>query len=235
MKRAERLHALTETLRREPTRGCSAERLATEFEVSVRTIKRDLAALERAGLPLWSRPGPGGGYGLAERATLPPINLTPAQAVALMTAVRTATDAPYADLARAGIQKIVDVLDPPTRKAAEELAGRVWVDPGPRSSRAVRSAVEDAMARQQVVRIRYRAADGALTTREVEPVMFASSGNGWYLIGWCRLRDAMRWFQLGRIERATLTATECSGHLVSEVGPPPSTAMPVHGRLAGPQ
>lgn len=59
MKRAERLHALSEMLRRSGTLGISAARLAGEFEVSVRTIKRDLDALENSGAPLWSRPGPG--------------------------------------------------------------------------------------------------------------------------------------------------------------------------------
>ena len=65
MKRSERLYALTDVLRRSGSRGTNAERLANQFQVSVRTIKRDLAALENAGLPIWSRPGPGGGYGLA--------------------------------------------------------------------------------------------------------------------------------------------------------------------------
>lgn len=103
MKRVERLHALTEILRRSGVRGVSANRLATEFEVSVRTIKRDLDALENSGAPLWSRPGPGGGYGLASGASLPPVTLSPAQAVALMAAVSAAPGAPYADLAAAGM------------------------------------------------------------------------------------------------------------------------------------
>ena len=129
MKRAERLHALSETLRRSGARGVSAERLASDFEVSVRTVKRDLDALENSGKPIWSRPGPGGGYGLATRASLPPVSLSPAQAVALMAAVSAAPDAPYSDLAAAGIRKILDVLDPTTRARADELAHRVWVNP----------------------------------------------------------------------------------------------------------
>ncbi len=52
MKRAERLHALSEMLRRSGTQGRTAERLAREFEVSVRTIKRDLAALATSGAPV---------------------------------------------------------------------------------------------------------------------------------------------------------------------------------------
>ncbi|SDW28553.1 HTH domain-containing protein [Arthrobacter sp. cf158] len=230
MKRTERLHALSEMLRRNGSRGCSAERLAREFGVSVRTVKRDLAALENSGAPVWSRPGPGGGYGLAIGASLPPVSLSPAQAVALMAAVSAAPDAPYSDLAAAGIQKILDVLDPKTRARAEQLAGRVWVNPLPSSSRTIRSALEAAMAEQRVVRIRYTSGDGTTTTRDVEPVLFASTNGRWYLVGWCQLRDAMRWFTVSRIERASATGTPCSGHTIHEVGEPPPNARPVHGR-----
>lgn len=231
MKRAERLHALSETLRRGGAQGFSAERLAQEFAVSVRTIKRDLASLQTSGVPIWSRPGPGGGYGLAPTASLPPISLSPGQAVALMAAVSAAADAPYADLAAAGVRKILDVLDPGTRVRAVHLAGRVWVNAPQTASRAVRSAVEQAMADQRVVRIRYASRDGAVTTRDVEPVLFASTHGRWYLIGWCRLRDAMRWFTLSGIERASVTALPCSGHTGEEVGEPPTDALPVHGRV----
>ncbi|TCI99903.1 WYL domain-containing protein [Aeromicrobium sp. IC_218] len=230
MKRAERLHALFEALRRHGPRGCSAERLAREFGVSVRTIKRDLAALERSGAPVWSRPGPGGGYGLAAGASLPPVSLSPSQAVGLMAAVAAAPDAPYADLASAGVAKVLDVLDPRTRARAELLAGRIWVEPGSVATRATRSALEEAMVEQRVVRIRYTSGEGVTTTRDVEPVLFAGRNGRWYLVGWCRLRDAMRWFTVSRVERATVTQTPCTGHAVAEVGEPPASARPVHGR-----
>ncbi|MBO0594591.1 WYL domain-containing protein [Nesterenkonia sp. E16_7] len=231
MKRAERLHALSEMLRRHGSRGCSAERLASEFGVSVRTVKRDLSALERSGAPIWSRPGPGGGYGLASSASLPPVSLSPAQAVALLAAVSAAPDAPYSDLATAGIQKILDVLDPRTRAAADELASRVWVNTPPAASRAVRSALEEAMSEQRVVRLRYTSGSGTTTVREVEPVMFASTNGQWHLVGWCRMRDAMRWFTVSRIAAATVTTTACEGHSIHEVGKPPVNARPVHGRI----
>lgn len=217
-------------LRRSGTRGVSAERLAREFEVSVRTVKRDLDALESSGAPVWSRPGPGGGYGLAAGASLPPVSLSPTQAVALMAAVSAAPDAPYADLAAAGIRKIVDVLDPKTRARADELAGRVWVNAGAPSSRTIRSALEQAMSEQRVIRIRYTSKDGSTTIRDVEPVLFASTNGQWYLVGWCRLRDAMRWFIVSRIDRASVTKTACDGHTIHEVGEPPANARPVHGR-----
>lgn len=217
-------------LRRNGSRGCSAERLAREFGVSVRTVKRDLAALESSGAPVWSRPGPGGGYGLAVGASLPPVSLSAAQAVALMAAVSGARDAPYADLAAAGIRKILDVLDPKTRARADELANRVWVDAIPSSSRTIKSALEEAMAEQRVIRIRYTSRDETTTTRDVEPVLFASTNGQWYLVGWCRFRNAMRWFTVSRIERASVTKMACSGHTIHEVGEPPANARPVHGR-----
>ncbi len=228
MKRTERLHALTEMLRRAGSRGTSAERLAREFEVSVRTIKRDLAALERSGSAVWSRPGPGGGYGLAPGVSMPQVSLSSEQAVALLTAASAARDAPFSDLAAAGARKILDALDPRTRRRARELAARVWVDRDPAPSRAVRSALEEAMAEQRVVRIRYTSGNGDTTTRDVEPVLFASTNGRWYLVGWCRLRDAMRWFMVSRIERASVTRECCGGHTVAEVGAPPEYAKPVH-------
>ncbi|WP_093249529.1 helix-turn-helix transcriptional regulator [Tessaracoccus oleiagri] len=228
MKRSERLHALSEMLRRSGRRGCTAERLSAEFGVSVRTIKRDITALENSGAPIWSRTGPGGGYGLVAGGTLPPVSVTPVQAVALLAAVSAAPDAPYADLALAGVRKIVDVLDPATRARADELAARIWVE-APKVPRTIRSALEEGMTEQRVLRLRYTSLDGVTTTRDVEPVMFASRNGHWYLIGWCRLRDAMRWFLVSRIEQARVTGAGCSGHDISEIGVPPATARPVNG------
>ncbi len=147
-----------------------------------------------------------------------------------MAAVSAAPDAPYADLAAASIQKILDVLDPKTRARADELAHRVWVNALPSSSRAIKSALEEAMAEQRVIRIRYTSRDETTTTRDVEPVLFASTNGQWYLVGWCRLRNAMRWFTVSRIERASLTKTACGGHTIHEVGKPPANARPVHSR-----
>jgi len=230
VKRAERLHALSEMLRRAGARGCTAERLAAEFGVSVRTIKRDLTALENSGAPIWSRPGPGGGYGLAAQASLPPVGLTLTQAAALLAAVSAASDAPYADLASAGVQKVLDVLDPKIRTKADGLASRIWIDTPSSCFRTVRSALEEAMAEQRVVRIRYISRDDSRTTRDVEPVMFGSRNGRWYLIGWCRLRSDIRWFLVTHIEHASVTKIPCDGHHIREVGIPPATARSAQSR-----
>ena len=57
--------------------------------------------------------------------------------------------------------------------------------------------------------------------RRTRAVRFTSGR--WYLVGWCRLRDAMRWFAVSRIERASVTKMACSGHTIHEIGEPPET------------
>jgi len=66
MNRTDRLYALVEELRARAPRTMRAAELATQFEVSTRTIERDLLALQEAGVPIWVRPGPGGGFDMAE-------------------------------------------------------------------------------------------------------------------------------------------------------------------------
>ena len=61
MNRTDRLYALVEELRASAPRARSAQRLAERFEVGVRTIQRDILALQEAGVPIWATPGPGGG------------------------------------------------------------------------------------------------------------------------------------------------------------------------------
>lgn len=227
MNRTERLHALTESLRRAGTRGRTAQQLAAEFEVTSRTIKRDLAALEAGGRPVWGRTGPGGGYGLAERSPLPPVNFTSAQALALIAAVAATTQAPFADSGRTAARKVLDVLDPAGRRKAGELAQRVWVDVGPGAPRRVMSVLEQCLVEQVTANITYADAADRRTRREVEPLIFALTGGRWSLVAWCRLRNDVRWFDPSRIRAATATRRPCTGHDVNEIGTPPAQARPV--------
>lgn len=226
MNRTERLHALAESLRRAGRRGRTAAQLAEQFEVTTRTIKRDLSALQAGGLPVWGRTGPGGGYGLAETSSLPPVNLTAAQALALTAAMAAAAQAPFSDSARAATRKVFDVLDPAARRRADELAQRVWVNVEPSPRRSLMSVLEEALLDQVTVNLDYTDAEGRGTRREVEPMIFALTGGRWQLVAWCRLRDDVRWFDLHRIARATSTRRACTGHEIGEIGVPPPRARP---------
>ena len=225
--RTDRLHALSEELRRAGQHGRTAARLAGWLEVSTRTIKRDVAALQQAGLPVWSQAGPGGGYVLDEAATLPPVNLTPAQAVAVAVALAAQTDAPYAIDGRTALEKILDVLDPAARERAEQLAGRVWVRTSPAERTAALAAVEEGLAQRRVLVLRYRDRLGRPSRRRVEPHLLAHTQDQWYLVGWCHTRRAPRWFRWDRIESADLTTEPVPDRDPALFGTPPRDANPV--------
>src|SRR6266498_1578454 len=87
MNRTDRLYALVEELRATAPRARAARRLAERFEVSVRTIERDILALQQAGVPIWATPGPGGGYTIDPAHTLPPLNFTASGAADLLARI----------------------------------------------------------------------------------------------------------------------------------------------------
>jgi hypothetical protein len=85
------------------------------------------------------------------------------------------------------------------------------------------------MIDQRVLRIDYVSKEGQNTQRDIEPILFANTDGTWYLIGWGRLRGAVRWFSIERIRQASVTQEQCSGHTIEEVGTPPTTATNVSG------
>jgi predicted DNA-binding transcriptional regulator YafY len=225
--RTDRLHALTEDLRRAGPRGRTAQRLAGWLEVSTRTVKRDVAALQQAGVPVRATAGPGGGYVLDAAATLPPVNLTPAQAVAVAVALAGADDAPFATDGRAALAKVLDVLGSEARREVERLGGRVWVRGSDRRRPDAAAVVEEALARRRVLALRYRDGSGAVTRRRVEPHLVARTGDRWYLVAWCRERDAPRWFRWDRIVGADLTREPVPDRDPAVYGTPPPDAHAV--------
>src|SRR2546423_14952920 len=87
MNRTDRLYALVEELRAVTPAPRSARWLAQRFEVSSRTVERDIGALQQAGVPIYAEPGRTGGYVLDKAHSLPPVNVTPAEAGADAVAV----------------------------------------------------------------------------------------------------------------------------------------------------
>src|SRR5688572_27389087 len=97
MNRTDRLYAMAEVLRASAPRARTASELAERFEVSVRTIERDISALQQSGVPIWATPGPGGGYSVDPEMSLPPLNLTADEATAV--AVAASGPIPFGDSA----------------------------------------------------------------------------------------------------------------------------------------
>lgn len=209
MNRLERLYAVAETVRRRSPATVSARELAERFEVSTRTMERDLVALREAGVPLYAATGRTGGYAMAGSGGRMVFTLSPQEVIGLLMAVTAAESAPFVESARAAADRLVDGLPAETRVAVDQLRDRVRTSgPGaPTVDARTRRTLEEAVRRRLVVRLSYCDAEGAATERDVEAVGFHGTAGEWYLIGWCRLREDRRVFRLDRIERAVLTRT----------------------------
>lgn len=209
MNRTDRLYAIVDELRAVAPRPRSAGWLADRFEVSRRTVERDISALQQAGVPVYAEPGRTGGYVLDRRHSLPPVNITPGEAVAVAVALDGLRGTPFHDAARTLLAKLVSVMPPGDAGLARDLAGRVHLTsrpgsslrPGPRPP----AAVTEAMVRRMVLRLDYVDRHGAASRREVEPLAYLGGPSHWYLLAWCRLRDSVRAFRLDRIVDPALT------------------------------
>lgn len=208
--RTDRLYGIVEDLRAAAPLRRSARQLAQRYEVSVRTIERDISALQQVGVPIYADTGRRGGYAIDPARTLPPLNFTPAEAVAMSVALRQAGGSPFARAAGSALRKVMAAMPAHEATAARELAGRVGflgpVDEAP----AVPVVIENALAARHVLRLGYVDKHGVPTERVVEPVMFLARDEYWYLVGWCRLRDELRAFRLDRVAAV---------HDTGEVGP----------------
>ncbi|MEQ7006824.1 WYL domain-containing protein [Actinopolymorpha sp. B17G11] len=204
MNRIDRLYALVEELRAAGSRGRTARQLASHFEVSVRTIERDLSALGQAGVPLATRSGRAGGYTLDRSMSLPPLNFTPREAAAVAVALSQSEHVLFAKDARSALQKIVAAM--PDRaveeawQAAEKV--RLLVQSAPEPDAEIAEVVWRAVRDNHVLRVVYIDVGGVETTREVEPQHVVVGPNGSYLMAWCHLRREDRVFRMDRITQA---------------------------------
>lgn len=230
MNRTDRLFAISEALRAAGAAGRTSSWLAARFEVTPRTVKRDITALQEAGQPIYGTGGRGGGYRIDPAATLPPVAFTQGEAIALATLMSLTGDAPYAADGRRALAKVLEALVPGGRPGVVSLAGRIWMRPmtSRRPTRAMH-VLEEAVVRQVVVVIDYADASGTETRRRpVEPLGFAHTRGSWYLMAWCRWRRAGRWFRLDRIVAADLTTQPAPPRDLSDVfGEIPADAAPV--------
>ncbi|WCO67052.1 WYL domain-containing protein [Iamia majanohamensis] len=205
MNRTDRLYALVEELRAVAPEWRSAAWFAARFEVSSRTIERDLSALQQAGVPIYATPGRRGGYAIDVQHTLPPLNLSAAEAAAVATALAADTAAPFTHAGRSALQKIVAVLGDVDAQGVRELASRVRLFDDAEDRPAPSAVVERAIVARQVLDLTYCDKAGTSTRRAVEPVAVLGVRPHWYLWGWCRLRQEPRSFRLDRIGAATMT------------------------------
>ncbi|WP_295119730.1 YafY family protein [uncultured Leifsonia sp.] len=205
MNRTDRLYALVEELRAVAPRPRSARWLAERFEVSSRTIERDLSALQQSGVPIWAEPGRAGGYAIDRSHTLPPLGFTVGEALAVSAALGVLASSPFAASAASALRKVVAVMDDGRLRETAELTARIHVLDDGGAPQTV-AGLDGALTSGRVHRITYRDRAGAETVRDVEPLGFVNKGRDWYLVAWCRLRDGLRAFRVDRIVTVEATA-----------------------------
>ncbi|WP_306203715.1 helix-turn-helix transcriptional regulator [Actinoplanes sp. RD1] len=203
MKRAERQYALVDLLRG-ARRPWSAARLAGEFGVSARTIERDISSLQIAGVPIYADHGAAGGYSILREYSLPPLNLSATESLAVLAGLALLDSSPYQGAARRARAKIAAVMAEEHRVPVQETLGamRVIDAVAPADDAVPLGMLADVIAARRVVRLAYLGEDGATgTVRDVETMGLLRADGSWLLTGWCRLRDAIRGFRIERITR----------------------------------
>ena len=205
MNRTDRLYALVEELRAVAPRPRPARQLAGRYEVSTRTIERDILALQEAGVPIYAVAGRCGGYVIDKALTLPPLNFTAAEMVAMAVSLARVGPAPFAPALRSALRKVLAAAPAAQTAEAAQLMERVrLIGPNGQGGGGPR-AIQEAITARHVLLLDYRDRHDIMTSREVEPVAFAGTRAHWYLIAWCRLRDGARAFRLDRIRAAVDT------------------------------
>jgi predicted DNA-binding transcriptional regulator YafY len=203
MNRTDRLVAMVLFL--QGRRVVRAEELARHFEVNIRTIYRDVAALGEAGVPVVGEAGVG--YSLMKGYHLPPVMFTAEEAVAMFIGgemVKQFADASMTGPMDTALLKIRSVLPLDRRDDLDRLARATAIYGEARSADGLDQRtllpIQQAIVSRRVLRMTYHGRErNDDTVRDVEPLGVAFRSGAWYLVAWCRLRKDYRYFKLERL------------------------------------
>ncbi|HYH38677.1 MAG TPA: YafY family protein [Azospirillum sp.] len=206
MARAERLLDLIQILRRH-RRPVSGRALAEELGVSLRTLYRDIAALQAQGARIDGEPGVG--YLLRPGFLMPPLMFTEEEIEALVLGARWVAeraDSQLGSAARNALARIAAVLPPDLRDSLD--ASTLLVGPGEpmAAGDASLATIRQAIRAERKLTIAYRDASGAESRRIVWPFAVGFFDRARVVVAWCELRQAIRHFRTDRI--AALEASE---------------------------
>lgn len=212
-KRLSRLTAILTQL--QTKRLTTATSLANKFSVSVRTIYRDIKALEQAGVPILTEDGKG--YKLMEGYKIPPVMFSESQANALILAeqlVLKNKDTSFIKDYTEAIDKIKAVLGQSEKDKANLLADRTRFEQNinrERNSNNI-SQLQYALTNFYLTKIDYTNEQHQTTSRTIEPFALISTNENWLLIAWCGLRQEFRYFRLDRITNMKILTAKFEPH-----------------------
>lgn len=206
MNRTDRLVAMVMFL--QGRRVVRAADLAEHFEVTERTVYRDISALSEAGVPIAGEAGVG--YSLMKGYQLPPVMFTAEEATSLFVGgelVKQFTDASLHAPMVSALEKLRAVLPRDRQEHVERLVrntlvmGRGKHNPDP-AAQPWLLQVQQGVVQRRVLHLVHRSPErDEDTMRDVEPLGVVFHTGAWYLVAWCRLRRDFRHFRVDRIRR----------------------------------
>lgn len=208
-KRFERILAIFIQLQAKPV--VKAQDLADKFQVSIRTIYRDIKSLEKAGVPIYSEAGYG--YSLAGGYRLPPTLFSKDEALSFAVAEKLMHQYLDKELSRQfsnALSKMKSVLRTSDKESIQTIEDQVLL----KSNRKLfnqevptaLSTLFSSIAQKLQVTIKYQKADShKAEERTVEPVGVFQENGYWYFMAYCHLRKEVRQFRLDRIKTIWIT------------------------------
>ncbi len=181
----------------------TAKYLAERHNVSVRTIYRDIRALEKSGIPIITEEGKG--YSIMEGYHLPPVLFTEEEANALITVEQLVIknkDQSLSENISSAIEKIKSILIYSQKGNADLLADRIYFGGNQNEEKTSNNLmqIQSAIIHFQVLKIDYYSSEKKRTTRNIEPFAIYSINGSFLLIAFCRMRNDFRNFRIDFIE-----------------------------------
>jgi predicted DNA-binding transcriptional regulator YafY len=200
--RVNRLLEMTTLLLKQKT--IPAKEFAERFNVSTRTIYRDVEELSSAGVPVYMSKGKGGGIGLLDTFTLDKALVSEAEIDSLLMALKTLQATQYPEIDHF-LAKLEGLFQHSTASDWVEIEFLPWGSKPNEENKFVE--IKRAILEQKVIRFEYIDAREVKSQRRIEPVQVIFKSQAWYLRGYCLDRQDFRTFRLSRIKNLSVSAT----------------------------
>lgn len=203
MNRIERLTAILLLLQEKPR---TSMEIARHFEVSKRTVLRDVEALCQMGVPVISQDGAGGGYSLPSSYRLTPLPLTSNEAFLLLLSLGSITqlsDTPYAQERASLVAKLQSLLSSEQKQEVEQMLATVAVDVPERKQRSPHlEALIEAAREQRWVLITYQTGPNP-SSIHILPRQITTQNGYWYCRAYCYEDEEERTYRVDRVQNVT--------------------------------
>ena len=172
----------------------TAKELAEHFEVSVRTIYRDIDVLCQSGIPIYTSKGKGGGIGLLENFVLNKSVLSKVEQEDILSALQGLSATNYPDLDKV-LNKLSNLFGTKQNNWIE-VDYSDWSD----NQKEKFNQIKTAVLQKKVLQFDYYSTYGERTRRETEPFQLWFKNRTWYLKAYCRAKSDLRTFKLNRMK-----------------------------------